>query len=300
MRCEKTALKQNINTIENVYQSKYNNNIVASGLGDFIRGSYFLMQFCKKYNIFYNINLLNHPINQFLDIYKNQQSLSNYNNINKFLKINYNPFISHHNIITNISDNTINYDFIYFLNGQPITNNNTYVYTISYPTTTIDQEHKDIMKNILKPTDEICLLVEKKINNLNLTKNNFTIIHIRYGDDYLIKNDKTIDMVKIQKIILDLKKCDKSKYYLLISDNNFIKNIIIKHYPFIKTDFNEITHTGENVNIDINKLQNTMIDFFLFSYAKKIIAFSVYKHGTGFSKWSAETYNIPYICKFLE
>ena len=40
-------IKQKTVTIENVYQEKYN-NINGSGLGDFIRGSYFLMEFCDK------------------------------------------------------------------------------------------------------------------------------------------------------------------------------------------------------------------------------------------------------------
>ena len=60
--------------IENIYQEKYINTS-ATGLGDFIRGSYFLMQFCDDNNISYNINLLNHPISQFLEIYINKQPL---------------------------------------------------------------------------------------------------------------------------------------------------------------------------------------------------------------------------------
>jgi hypothetical protein len=43
-----------------------------------------------------------------------------------------------------------------------------------------------------------------------------------------------------------------------------------------------------------------MIDFNMFSHATSVIAFSVYKHGTGFSKWAAETYSVPYICRFLQ
>ena len=57
--------------IENVYQERYNYQVNASGLGDFIRGSNFLMEFCDNNNIPYNINLLNHPVSQFLNIYIN-------------------------------------------------------------------------------------------------------------------------------------------------------------------------------------------------------------------------------------
>ena len=92
---------------------------------------------------------------------------------------------------------------------------------------------------------------------------------------------------------------NSSQPILLISDNTIVKNIIVKKYPFIKTHFNEITHTGEGVKIETRALQNTMLDFYLFSLAAKILAFSVYSHGTGFSRWVAETYSVPYVCRLL-
>ena len=59
--------------IENIYQEKYGPDINASGVGDFIRGSYFLMQFCEENQLLFNINMLNHPISRFLEIYQNKQ-----------------------------------------------------------------------------------------------------------------------------------------------------------------------------------------------------------------------------------
>ena len=285
-------------TIENVYQEKYKDG-VATGLGDFIRGSYFLMQFCDANNIPYNINLLNHPISQFLEIYINKQPLI-YNNINKFGLTNHNPHILDNHIITNIYDHSINDNFIQFLSDQQVFNQKLYVYTISYPTSKIKQKHKEYIKQRLKPCFKVALLVDDLLSNLELVKKQFTIIHIRYGDDFLINNKEEIKKSHLEMIQNILNQLDLSQKYLLISDNTIIKNIILFKYPFIKTHFNEITHTGKGLHIETNKLQNTMIDFYLFSHATKIIAFSVYKHGTGFSKWSAETYNVPYCCRFLK
>lgn len=285
-------------TIENVYQEKYKDG-VATGLGDFIRGSYFLMQFCDNNNIPYNINLLNHPVSQFLNIYINKQPLI-YNNINKFGLTNHNPHILDNHIITNIYDHSINDNFIQFLSDQQVFNQKLYVYTISYPSAKIDQKHKEYMKQILKPSLKVASAVDNLLLNLEMVKKQFTIIHIRYGDDFLINNKKEIKKSHLEIIQNILDKLDRSQKYLLISDNTIIKNIIQSKYPFIKTHFNEITHTGEGLHIETNKLQNTMIDFNLFSHAINVIAFSVYKHGTGFSKWSAETYNVPYCCRFLK
>ena len=283
--------------IENVYQEKYINTI-ATGLGDFIRGSYFLMQFCDDNNISYNINLLNHPISQFLETYINKQPLI-YNNINKFELTNHNPHILN-NIITNIYDHEINNKFIQYLGNQQVFNQKLYVYNISYPSAKIDQKHKEYIKQLLKPCPRVALLVDNQLLKLELVKKQFTIIHIRYGDDFLINNKEEIKKSHLEMIQNILDKLDLSQKYLLISDNTIIKNIIQSNYLFIKTHFNEISHTGEGIQLETNKLQNTMIDFNLFSHAINVIAFSVYKHGTGFSKWSAETYNVPYCCRFLK
>lgn len=286
-------------TIENVYQETYGSNINATGIGDFIRGSYFLMQFCEENQLLYRINMLNHPISQFLEIYQNKQPL-NYKNINKFDFINFNPSILDDNILTNIYDYTINNDFTYFLKDQTVYNKHIYTYIISYPTIIIDEKHKKYMQNLLKPTKYLSFLIDEQLTKLKLIEKEFIVIHIRYGDDYLIKNDAEIKINHLTVIQQIIDYLDPDQKILLVSDNMIIKNILIKKYPHIKTHFNEITHTGEGFKIDTNKLKNTMIDFYLLSRAKNIFAFSVYKHGTGFSKWAAETYSVPYICRFLE
>ena len=290
-------LKQKTITLENVYQEKYN-NINATGLGDFIRGSYFLMEFCDKNNISFNINILNHPISQFLEIYQNKQPFI-INNINKFEEINFQPHISNNNIITNKYDTSTNNKFINYLSKQHVFNKKIRTYIISYPSEKIDEKHKEYMKQILKPCQQLELIVDNMLLELELVKKQFIIIHIRYGDDFLIKKKTNIEknhLVMIQKILDNL---DLSQKYLLISDNIIIKNILSSKYPFIKTHFNEISHTGEGEQVETIKLQNTMIDFNMFSHASRVIAFSIYKHGTGFSRWITETYSVPYICRFL-
>ena len=300
---EKERVSKKI-TIENVYQEKYN-NINATGLGDFIRGSYFLMEFCDKNNIPFSVNILNHPISQFLEIYQNKQPFI-INNINKFEEINFQPHISKNNIITNVYDNSTNNKFIKYLRKQHIFNKKIYTYIIAYPSEKIDKKHKEYMKQILKPCKQLELIVDNMLLELELVKKQFIIIHIRYGDDFLIKKKSKIEknhLVMIQKI---LDKLDSSQKYLLISDNIIIKNILSSKYPFIKTHFNKISHTGEGVahtggelELETIRLQNTMIDFNMFSHASRVIAFSIYKHGTGFSRWSSETYSVPYVCRVL-
>jgi hypothetical protein len=56
---------RNIRCLCNVYQQKYKNDINATGFGDFIRGCYFLFDFCDKFNIKLQI-FINHSLNTFL------------------------------------------------------------------------------------------------------------------------------------------------------------------------------------------------------------------------------------------
>jgi hypothetical protein len=284
--------------IENVYQEEYNNNVHATGLGDFIRGSYFLMEFCNNTHIPYHINIQNHPVSQFLEIGENKQPQLVYK-INRFELKNHKPHISENKVITNISNSFIHDNFLRYLSKQHAVDQKIYVYTISYPSTKISEKHKTYMRQILKPSKSLALLVDNTLTDLGLVKKQFTIIHIRYGDNFLIKHNEHIKKSHLKQLQNTLDNLDSSQTYLLISDNTIIKNTLLLKYPFIKTHFNDITHTGAGLHLETHKLQNTMIDFNLFSHATNVIAFSTYTHGTGFSKWAAETYSVPYICKYL-
>jgi hypothetical protein len=144
-----------------------------------------------------------------------------------------------------------------------------------------------------------------KINNalikLELIKYSYEIIHIRFGDEYIVNKALSINKQRFNNICnyLDHIFINKSKRYLLITDNNILKKILVSKYNFLFTIFNKISHTKDN-DVDMNDLENTMLEFYLMSYSTNITSFSIYKHGSGFSKWCAETYDIPYICKFIE
>ena len=58
-------INTHIHKLINVYQENYKNG-KCSGVGDFIRGSYFLMQFCDKFNIEYEISFYNHLLGNYL------------------------------------------------------------------------------------------------------------------------------------------------------------------------------------------------------------------------------------------
>jgi hypothetical protein len=297
---------KNIKIIHNVYQEFYMENKKPTGFGDFIRGCYFLLQFCDNYGIQPNI-IIRHPIALFLKKFS-----QNYNNNNKILDNI--PFFFENNflntqldsnnyIIHYVNDNykCIN-KFITYLSELTISNDELFTYNIMFPyNKNIINEHKLYIRNVLEPTEEMNKYIYNTLSSINLLKNTYSVIHLRCGDDYLVKNMYIITKMYFKKIINEISiiiNNNSTSNFLLISDNNRIKYFIIQQFPNIKTLFNNITHIGEGL-LDEDKIKNTLLEFYLLSYSNSIFSFTCYPHGTGFSYWCAQTYDIPYKCKYI-
>ena len=298
------GLRSSCDYIINVYQLLYDKNKMATGLGDFIRGSYFLIEFCKKYNFKYFIDISNHPIKIFLKKYnkiKLSEKIKNiYKKINKFEQDNFNPIIStSNNFINNYSNKEIYFNFLEYLSNEEKYDKKIFIYTITFPNEGLINNYKKIMRDIFEPTDKMELLINIKLKMLNLKSYSYEIIHVRCGDEYLSNKKINNEIVNIEFILSDFDKLNPNKKYLLISDNNFIKTFIKRKYNFINILYHDIVHTGENTEIMFKKLENTMLDFYLISKSKNVMSYSVYQHGSGFSKWCAFTYDIPYYCKYF-
>jgi hypothetical protein len=284
-------VNENIKKINNVYKLKYK-NADATGFGDFIRGCYFLLEFCERYNIDVDFHIYDSNIKNYLSYFISKPILNDAiaKNTYKFIKINC-KFTNEHGIIGyDIDDN--NNDFINYLNSQIFYSNNIFINTVNFPTHFINKKHIDYMKTILEPTSVLKIELNELMSKLGVEKNHYITYHIRLGDKYLDNQNETIDYNVLNKIIYKL-NIDSNKTYLLLSDSIVLKQILSVRYVNIKVMLNEIVHSIEN---DDAKIKNTLLDFYLMSNSTQIISFSIYPHGSGFSKWCATTYEIPYIC----
>jgi len=297
-----------IHVIHNVYQSKYKYGIASTGLGDFIRGSYFILDFCFKYKFKPKI-IFNNCISKFLKIKTNGLDKINHvlNQILSFPNANFKQFLitNEGNILEPTKDTKrIMADFVEYLRIVPVYNHNVVAYCISYPNGSVSETAKMYMQRILEPNDEMKLFVNSILTDLILVPKEYSVIHVRSGDIYLNQSSSVFKKEYIKNLLENIRLnigCGvvDNKNYLLISDNNEIKKFILEKFPSVKTLFTEITHFGEGVVLEEQKVKNTMTDFYLLSFAEKIYAYSSYKHGSGFSYWCAQTYNIPYICKYV-
>ena len=305
--------RKGVKVINNVYQELYRDKTKPTGFGDFIRGCYYLLQFCNRNNFKPKVFIYN-PIAEFFinhsenyDLHKksNQGFLSN---IPMFVKNNWvDCILDNNNYIVGCTKSTpVYHEFVrYLCQDVDIFSNNIFIYNIMFPEDEeITTDDKIYIQKMLQPIDEMSEYVNETLKNLRFNKKKYNVIHIRSGDKYLCDNSTIFATDYIKKIVhevfLIFNNNDNSNYdYLLVADNNEIKCILMEIYPNIQSLLLDIIHLGEGSVLERQKVKNTLLDFYLLANSNAIHSFTSYPHGSGFSYWCAKTYDIPYNCKYI-
>lgn len=284
-------LKNNIKKIVCVYQLSYTND-KSPGLGDFLRGCFFIMQLSNILHLDFDIDFSNHPISKYIETQEKNSSI-NYNNI-EFVKghnrpehiwYKQEPYLDQNfanKIITKLNNHQDSNEYGIFTNAFPI----------SY---TFLDTGKDFVKSRLIPNKIMQDYIDFTLNQLKLEKNTYTTIHIRTGDKYLTKSTN-ISLEYLKKIQAEVYKIVvPNKKYLIISDSNTVK-LLFKTKPNFYVIIREIEHLGGEAirNTESNGIMNTLLEFYLMSYSNKIFTFTSYGHVSGFSHYCAIINGIPF------
>ena len=279
--------------VVNVFQMTYMND-KSQGIGDFFRGSVYLTHLCELLNVRFDIHLLNHPLHVCLlnqeNEYESMQPDKIYAHIDK----------------TNLRDAFL-INFINELNAcrEEI----AYVYCNYDPRFDIENPKHGIIhhaRNIIipkiEPTENVLNVMDKKLAEINVQRKQYRIIHIRLGDHFMIKREcnhlKRIFQTHVNYIINDFRnKLNKNEKYIIVGDNNIAKNIISNIFKNVCQFNTEIIHLGEKNNINAmseRSLIDAFIDFCIIRYSRSVVSYSVYGHGSGFSKQCAHIYDVPF------
>jgi hypothetical protein len=297
---ESYQLNKHIRCINLVYQYIYFNNEPVTGFGDFIRCCFFIIQFSERYHTYVDFHINDHPIKNYLSYFENKLSLQTTISKNT-------PFLKINNYVYKTYKNTIIYKYknidtilISYINSLQIYNGNVYTYLINHPDESlITNDHKIKLAEILAPNDYLNNRIIDTMNGIKLNVKKFKVIHLRFEDDDYHKNiiNRTAFILYIIRLFI-LNKDDDDIF--LISNKNFIKTRLTQLMPNIKTIIHNTSHTACRETNDNENIINTLKEFYIMSKSNYIYSFSVYRHGSGFSKWCAVTYNIPYVCFFLQ
>lgn len=292
------------NTVRLVYQYTYKNNKPVTGFGDFIRGCYYLLQFGEKYKVHIEFAIQNHPLQKYLNFFKDKPSGGQ---IDCCYFDEYNATYTKHQNIINYEYMDIDSTLMYFLNEESTKSNNgkycVHVFLINHPDIPhITDSQRCQVRELFVPTDLITDKVNQSLDQLQLTKSKFNVIHIRVDDSFFSNDTPSNESLSDIRLFLidDFIKKYIHQDLLLISNSTLIKKYISQHHPSIKMQMNEIGHICDKQQMnDETKLINTLQDFYIMSHANYIGCFSTYLHGSGFSKWCAITFQIPYTCYYI-
>ena len=290
-----------IKKIVNVYQLELTNQ-KSPGIGDFLRGSFFLMQLAKILNLEFEIDISNHPISQFV-INKGLNPKIDYNDI----EFKYGMNRPDNYDLTHTPPNNVYFDtdFINQLISElnksksecfPLFSN---AFPIFY---NFKEECRNFLRSQLLPNKNMFKYINETFKMLNLQKNTYAVLHIRTGDKYISKNE-IIDIEFINEINNHINKIVvPGKKYLILSDNTILK-AYLANKPNFYVLLNKIEHLGGEISMkgnendgikDNDAVKNTMLEFYLMSFSNSILSMSVYGHMSGFSKYCAEIFNIPF------
>jgi hypothetical protein len=290
---------QSIKKIVNVYQPYYKNNTRAAGLGDFIRGSYFLYQYCKIANKEFDINFNYHPIGKILD--KEYDTIDQHYllNIEKphifnyYSQNNYERFTN-----TRLYEVTIHEVNEYLSKCLVDENGILYVYLLPFPIFRISNNDRVYIKKHLQYNQSLQKDISFYLEKFNLIQKEFNVIHIRMGDDYLVNNVENINYTTINNIDINIKlfiNKNSSTKYVLLSDSKLTSRLFCERNPELIYFNNDACHLGEKANISYDEMKSNIIEFYIMSKSSSILSISTYEWGSGFSKWCAETWEIPYM-----
>lgn len=290
----RTLTNRSLQTITNVYQLQFV-DFKPPGFGDYIRGCFTLCQiihtvneFCGT-NIAFDMDLRNHPLCRHIVIENTDDSV-NYPAIGNFhidvLKVAKD--------VNDIAFQHILTESIKYVNKLRVPNFYTFCckYEIYYDIAPADKAR---IRAKLVPNAAMNALIDGVLGGLSLVSGEYSVIHVRCNDEVSFppKDMPAAYLETIRAKVLENTPTETAPH-LLVSNNDQVKvflrsaNIVTAHYP--------LCHLGQDTAQSAEETQNTMLDFFLLSRAKNILAFSEYGHGTGFSEECAKLYDVPYTC----
>jgi hypothetical protein len=263
------------------YLTVINNEIQSPGFADYLRGTIALFKLSQIYN--YKLLLDNsHPLFKYFK--ENDNIITNNLSSDTIILLPPLSYDNIYNILNNIFQKNESFivmtNSFYNLNDEILSNWGD-----------ISEYCKSYIKNTFIPSIELKNKIEHIINLVyNLKNENFKVIHIRFGDDYIHNNTYNINSFnlyyeKINNIINN----DKYNKYVLITDSSIIGNKLKDNIKELYYWNNKKVHIGDLINNNDESLLDTLTDFFIMSKSIEIIS-----NGSGFSTIISLLYNIKY------
>lgn len=240
------------------------------GLGDYLRGCVYLYKLQQKLGFTLKVDVFHHPIGKYLENPPGEENLAT---TTTECLVWWNSRYSGEAIEKMLTTSSTNSSFYI-----------TKAWYDYFHTNTINSDERAFFQDLLKPSPAIKSLVDTYVPTTP-----FTLLHVRCGDDQLVKGvANTTETTKFLNILHDnLTKITENPVFL-ITDSPPFKEAATKQFGFSSTPYKP-SHSGL-VN---NDLEGTVVEFFIMARATKIICLSSYSWISTFSTMCSAMYNIP-------
>ena len=253
-----------------------------AGLGDLLRGTMHLHGLSHRLNFRLIVDTQLHPISKFL--------ISNSHEYSEYVLQNKNKIINLINSSIHSEDVIKNYLMRPDSNQTPImlmSNNMEFMHP-SAPA-------NSLIRTILTPTEEFKAELNSMRAAFNIS-NNYSILHLRLGDEDLVKC--AVNIKKYNEIlkIIDA-HVNPNDNMLIIADSFAFKQYLCHVRPHL---INRIiptrpVHLSHSSDKDTRMIKETLFDLFLMTNSKFIKTHTIYTWISGFVQWVSRAFNIPLI-----
>jgi len=232
------------------------------GLGDMIRSTIFLHQFCLKNGYHLIVDHQLHPVTEFLAYSEHPFSALIRENKNNILHVPRGKVIP----------------FIESSKEEVI-----FLFATEFCLEDISQDTKVFMKSVLTPNAAMYNLIDGYRQKI---PQGYRVMHCRLGDSLM---DAELDSVEIQQHLKTVSKhADKNS--LLVTDSNVLKSKVGMNGQVNVFEL-KIGHLGYCK--DLSTVQDTLVEFFLIAGASTIKTYTVYPWISSFVYWISKVYDIP-------
>lgn len=239
------------------------------GLGDYIRGCCYLLNYCRRMNLNFKVSFSHHTLSKFL---YNTHAITQ----KEAREIEY--FFC--------DDKTFHERILCLEYPKQIFTNNMFDLTCLST-----EEKQEILRLCLTPRIQFQEHIQQKKQKLGIEDGKYKVIHVRLGDNGLVRKYAESD-VYLKSFQTIMKAMGEEEKWIVMTDSQCFENILQSNGCLVsrtrKTHVGHYDHTVQDV-------EDTLLDFFLMSTAHEIHQFSVYSWGSGFSGTVSALYNIPLV-----
>ena len=245
----------------------------TQGLGDRIRGSIAIYQYCRESNI--NC-IFDATFTEFNNFFKNARSNE------PELKID-TEIVKLLDIYDDNDDNKIRQVIKNFIDNELKDKDKAYVFCNLHPKIPFHYKDIEFLKYITEPVDDL----KNKINMIkSLIPQNYTIQHFRF----------------IDKIEPDINKCEECykllnnryKYTdILMSNSKVFKDYVKERKEIIMINCENCDELHIGLNPVSNIIEFTLLEYYILCGSKYIITYNQYDWISAFVYWTSKYYKIP-------